>query len=177
MRNSRRTPGAQGTREEGSALFIAVLMLALMGAIGLAALDTVARDRQSAGFQNRAEAAFWAGEAGAAEGRALVRLVSDRGATPAFPTQASPTTLGDASLYDREDELPRYYADPAVAEPVRHIDDADFQVPGGNLGGKQPFVYTLWRVNVVGESPGAGAPARLEVVQTRVLTGGVGSGY
>lgn len=156
-------------REGGSALFLAVLMLALMGAIGIAALDTATRDRQSAGYQNRAESAFWAAEAGAAEGRAQVRLVNDWGATPAMPSQSSPAELGDDSLYDREGELPVYYGDPAFTNPIARAGIANFPVPGS-----PDYAYSLWRINVVGESAGAGAPARIEVIETRVLQGSPG---
>lgn len=177
MRGSEtRTTGDRGAarREAGSALFVAVLMLALMGAIGIAALDTATRDRQSAGYQNRSENAFWAAEAGSAEGRALVRQVVDRGATPSLPgPSASTGELGEDSLYDREGAQPRFYGDPdpSFSTPIRHVGDAGL-VPGSNLGGKQKFVRTLWQINVVGESPGEGVPVRLEVMQTRVLAQG-----
>ena len=49
------------------ALFVTVLMLVFMTAIAFAALDTVARDRQVAGLQNRSRNAFYAAEAAVAE--------------------------------------------------------------------------------------------------------------
>ena len=49
-----RTLMRQRTRREGgAAMFVAVLMLVMMGALALAAMDTATRDRQVAGFQNR----------------------------------------------------------------------------------------------------------------------------
>ena len=60
-------------RQGGAAMFVAVLMLVLMGWLGLAAMDTASRDQQLAGFRNRSRSAFYAAEAGAAAGRALVR--------------------------------------------------------------------------------------------------------
>ena len=100
-----------------------------MGFLGLAALDRVTRDEQVAGYQNRARTAFYAAEAGIAEARRIVRFErreSDR-STPAFPTEAVPRTLGDTTLFDREDgQLPRYFGDPqarsrksAAASPRR----------------------------------------------------------
>ena len=40
-------------REQGVVMFITVLLLAMMGGLGLAALDTAARDRDTAGYYNR----------------------------------------------------------------------------------------------------------------------------
>ena len=55
------------SRQDGSALIIAMVMLALMGVIGLAALDTVTLDQQVASYQSRKRVAFYAAEAGVAE--------------------------------------------------------------------------------------------------------------
>ncbi|NNL67664.1 MAG: hypothetical protein HKP30_15545, partial [Myxococcales bacterium] len=60
-------------REQGAALLVAVLILALMGVIGLSSLDTATRDRQVAGFQSRAQTALYAAEAGVAYGVGLIR--------------------------------------------------------------------------------------------------------
>jgi hypothetical protein len=154
-------------------MFVAVLMLVLMGALGLAAMETVNRDRQVAGFQNRNRAAFYAAEAGGAQGRALVRTVDSRTDTPVLAA----TFLGDAALYDRETQLPQFYGDPAFAPNfVRYANDGG--VAGGmNLGSKTKFVNTLWQINVVGQSPnalgaGQGSTARLEVVETKILASG-----
>ena len=48
------------THQEGAALFVSVMILALMGALGIMAFNTVLVDRQVAGFQNRAKTAFYA---------------------------------------------------------------------------------------------------------------------
>ena len=55
-------------REGGAALLVAMLMLVLMGMIGLASMDTVMRDRQVAGFQNLAQTALYAADAGGTDG-------------------------------------------------------------------------------------------------------------
>ena len=60
-------------RESGSALIITVLVMLLLGAIGISALDTVMRDQQVAGYQNRSSTAFYAAEAGVAAAKDLVR--------------------------------------------------------------------------------------------------------
>ena len=66
---------ADGERryEDGAALLVAVLILALMGIIGLSSMETVTRDRQVAGYQSRAQTALYAAEAGVAFGMGLLR--------------------------------------------------------------------------------------------------------
>ena len=161
--------GRNGARQEGAALFVAVLVLALMGALGIMAFNTVLVDRQVAGFQNRAKTAFYAAEAAAAEGRSLVRGVGSRGDTPAL----NPRSLGDMALYDREFALPSYAGDPdpGFVDPICHIDDSG-TAGGGNLRIKgQKFVNTLWKINVRGQSPD-GSTTRIEVMETKVLSQG-----
>jgi hypothetical protein len=159
-------------RESGSALFIAVMMLVLMGALGIVALDSVTTDRQVAGLQNRAVNAFYTAEAALAEARSLVEEVGSRSSTPTFHTEAAPYELGDTALYDREGDQPKYYGDPAFADPIRWIGDSGGGMAGGNLQvGKQKLMETLWQINVVGESP-TGARSRVEVVEVKVLSQG-----
>jgi len=143
------------------------MILALMGALGIMAFNTVLVDRQVAGFQNRARTAFYAAEAAASQGRSLVRTVGSRSDTPPL----NPRTLGDAALYDREFAQPRYAGDPAFPTPIRYI--ADGRLAGGsNLQMKgQKFVNTLWQINVQGQSPD-GSTTRIEVVETKVLASG-----
>jgi Tfp pilus assembly protein PilX len=165
-------------REGGSALFVAVMMLVLMGFLGIAALDRVTRDEQVAGFQNRARNAFWAAEAGIAAARDLVadpNQVYDRTATPTFPDQAAPQDVGDVATYDREAGLPRYYGDPAVAPdpPIRWAKDGrGGGAFGMNLQANQGGLKeTLWMINVVGESPD-GSRSRIEVLASVIMAWG-----
>jgi hypothetical protein len=159
--------GRNGHHQEGAALFVAVLVLALMGALGIMAFNTVLVDRQVAGFQNRAKTAFYAAEAAAAEGRSLVRTVGSRSETPAL----NPRALGDSALYDREFALPSYSGDPAFANPIRHIGDGTM-AGGANLQMRgQRFLNTLWQINVQGQSPD-GSSARIEVVESKTLASG-----
>lgn len=169
-------PSHDRRRESGAAMFVAVLVLVLMGWLGIAAMDNATRDRQVAGFQSRSRAAFYAAEAGIAEGRSLVRSVGSRSQTPAL----AQTNLGDGALYDRETQLPQYYGDPAFGPNfIQYV--ADGGVAGGmNLGSKTKFVNTLWQINVVGQSPqatavlgtGQGSTAALEVVEAKILASG-----
>ena len=153
--------------QEGAALFVSVMILALMGALGIMAFNTVLADRQVAGFQNRARTAFYAAEAAAAEGRSLVRSVGSRNQTP----NLNPRPLGDMALYDREFALPSYAGDPAFPDPIRYIGDGTM-AGGANLQMKgQKFVNTLWQINVQGQSPD-GSTTRIEVVETKTLASG-----
>lgn len=153
--------------QQGAALFVSVMILALMGALGIMAFNTVLVDRQVAGFQNRARTAFYAAEAAAAEGRSLVRTVGSRTETP----NLNPRALGDMALYDREFALPSYSGDPAFANPIRYIGDGAM-AGGANLQMRgQKFVNTLWQINVQGQSPD-GSTTRIEVVETKTLASG-----
>jgi hypothetical protein len=158
-------------REQGSALFVAVMMLVLMGFLGLAALDRVMRDEQVAGFQNRARTAFYAAEGAVAEARSLIAnsaVVSDRSSNVAFYTDTAPQLVGDTALYDREGgNLPSYHGDPAFNPSIRYLKDGP-GLQGGNLQPGQGLVETLWQINVVGSSPD-GSRSRIEVVAVRPM--------
>ncbi len=159
-------------REQGLALVITVLLLVLMAGIAMAALETVMRDRQVAGLQNRSRSAFYAGEAAIAEARSLVRNVSSRSVLPTFYDEATPKVLGDAALYDRESSLPRFYGDPAYADPIRYSEEAPGGGEGMNLSVQgQRLSSTLWQINVIGESAD-GSKSRLEVVEAKVMARG-----
>jgi hypothetical protein len=153
-------------REEGAALLVAVMLLVLMGMVGLAALETVTQDRTIAGFQSRARAAFYAGEAGLGTGKNLVRTAGDRPVKPAMAM----TSLGDASAYPYGQ--PSFQGDPDFPDPVRYVRDGTPWAQGGDIRvGKQKLVHTLWQVNVEGDTTD-GATARLEAMVTKLLSGG-----
>ena len=159
-------------REAGSALFVAVMMLVMMMFLGLTALDRVTRDRQVAGFQDRARSSFYTAEAGIADARSRIRGVGSRGETVAFPSYGSPSYLGNTSLYDRESGLPRFFGDPDFTPPIRYVGETGTGGEGGNLQMKgQKFAGTLWQINVAGELAD-GSQSRLEVMEVRVLSTG-----
>jgi len=142
-------------QEQGSALLVAVLMLVLMGAIGLAALEAVSVDRATAGFQSRQRVAFYAAEAGLAEARETMR----NGGTPTV----SDTTIGNAA--DFPHGQPSY-------EPEEITDLGTTAVPGMNLvmnGNGPTFQLHHYRVGVLGEGPG-GTTTRLEMVANTIDT-------
>jgi hypothetical protein len=163
-------PSEQG--EQGLALVITVLLLVLMAGIVMAALETVMRDRQVAGLQNRSRSAFYAGEAAVAEARSLVRNVTSRASLPAFYDEATPKVLGDAALYDQEGSQPRFYGDPDYNDPIRYSAESAGGGEGMNLSVQgQRLSSTLWQINVVGESAD-GSTSRLEVVEAKVMSRG-----
>jgi Tfp pilus assembly protein PilX len=158
-------------------MLIAVMMLVLMGLLGLAALETAGQDQQIAGLSNRSRSAFHAAEAGAAHGRQLVAAADGRGAVPALPN----TTLGDATLYARYQAQPSYFPDPnppGGGTAIQYVEDGG-PAEGMNLANPR-YVTTIWRINVVGQSPeNAGgvweqraSTARVEVMESKVLSSG-----
>jgi len=155
-------------REQGAALLVAVMMLVLMGMIGLAALDTVSQDRQIAGFQTRARAAFYAAEAGLGTSKNLVRTAGERTDLPGLTA----TNLGDTATYAYG--RPSFSGDPDFADPIRYVRDGTPWAQGGDLRvGKQRLVHTLWQANVQGQTPD-GANERLEAMLSKLLASGYG---
>jgi hypothetical protein len=168
MRNEHR-------RERGMILFVAVLLLALMGAMAISGLDSAARDQQAAGYYNRSNTALFAAEAGV---QAAVALVDQNATTPcpgtlAFATQGSPVLLGDTPTWLQYGGQPRYYGDPtAGANAIACV--ATRQRAGGSMSVLATETVADWRIYVVGESPD-GSRARLEVMHEVVMPGGGGS--
>jgi len=156
-------------RERGSALLVAMLMLALMGIIGIASLETVARDRQVAGFGNLAQSALYAADAGIAESLDLLR----QEIVGAALTQGDCLTadIMDEDILDRTLPNGAYFeADPsapgladicmlAAATPCAEIDASIEQ-------GQPIYLYTVWNVRAQGVAPG-GATSRIHATAER----------
>jgi len=157
-------------RREGVALMLAVIVLALLGMVGLASLDTVMRDRQVAGYLSRSRTALYAAEAGVAQATGVVRAGSQALAAqgggaledwdPPFPA----TTLGSGSFQ------PQFYADPDAPKPIRYVAPSqpcwNGNVAGAmsmNQGGVQ-WREALWHVRVKGDTPDGAAVALGAVV-------------
>ena len=167
-------------REQGVVMFITVLLLAMMGGLGLAALDTAAHDRDTAGYYNRETSAFYAADAGVQHARALVKKVGSITDTPNFPTSAAPQKIGDTSLYasfysaaGAAASQPSYYADPAFANAIRSDGNSAGQYSEGmNLQSKgAKAVATLWQINVIGKGSD-GSTTRLEAKEVKFIFGG-----
>ncbi len=157
--------------ESGVALVVTILLLVLVTAMALGAMETVQRDQQVAGFQNRARLAFYAAEAGVADAKNRLRDVWTDTATVDFPDQVNAVAIGDAASFPNG--RPIYYADPDASTGVELIDTGAPSVGGGGdlRLGRSTRVNTLWQIQVVGQAPG-GAMSRLDVVATRELSAG-----
>lgn len=151
-------PNAKRDRSQGSALLVAVLLLVLMGAVGLAGLDAVTLDQQTAGFGNQKRHAFWAAEAGIAEAREAMRNGGE-------PVVTDGTTMGDTQLFE--------YGQPSYT--AEEITDLGTQaVPGFQLrttGNGPTFQLHYYRVRVRGDAIN-GTQARVEVVAHTMDTSG-----
>jgi hypothetical protein len=160
-------------REQGVILFVAVLILALMGALAIASLESASRDQQAAGYYNRSNTALFAAEAGVAAAIAMIEQPT-KPACPgviAFSTLGLPSYIGDATMWLSFGGQPKYYGDPAVANAVQCVGTRTR--PGGSMsvtGGSE--IVEDWRIYVVGESPD-GSRARVEVMH-EVIAGAAG---
>ncbi len=150
---------------------VAVMMVALMGMVGLAALETVSRDRQVAGFQSRSRTALYAAEAGLATVVGMIRqepVAQSGGGTASidlwndtFPDEDNPQVLGDGS------NPPTFYGDTNAAQTIEYLGSSGACWVGNlggamsqNLGGVQ-WRDALWLVRVSGAAPG-GASVTVE---------------
>lgn len=146
MRHSRR-------RQQGSTLLIVMLVMAMMGIIGFAALEAVTRDQRVAGFMKRKKTAFFAAEAGVATALHALRVNED----PAF----APGTVGDASWFAQG--LPTYEMDTSSGAASTNLGVG--ALPGMNMqigqNGVPKFTIRFWEVNVKGEATG-GTVSRIQ---------------
>ena len=150
-------------REGGVALLVAMLMLVLMGMVGLASLDTVMRDRQVAGFQNLAQSALYAGDAGIADSLDILRTeIVSAALSPGdcLTTVLPDTDLGDGNSYEPDPSAgSNQICMLASAEPCAEI-DASIEM------GQPIYLYTVWNVRVQGNAPG-GATSRIQATAER----------
>ena len=148
-------------REAGVALLVAMLMLVLMAMIGLASLDTVMRDRQGTGFQNLAQSALYAADAGVAESLDILRTAVTSGAIApgdCLSTAVPTTSLGGGRSYEADPDSNQICM-LASAEPCAEL-DASIEV------GAATYLYTSWNVRVKGIAPG-GASSRVQATVRR----------
>jgi len=141
--------------QAGSALLITSLLLLILGLFGFAALSTVTKDQQIAGFSKRQRLAFYAAEAGVA--KALETLTTQM--APNVPA----TDLGDSSLFPHG--RPSFRPDPTATTPIENIGNGAFPGMSLNLGqnGQPTYQLSYWRIRVQGRAPG-GTAARIEAV-------------
>jgi Tfp pilus assembly protein PilX len=140
-------------RQQGSALLIVMLVMALMGIVGFAALEAVTRDQRVAGYQKRKKTAFYAAEAGVTTALHALRVNDD----PTF----APGTVGDATSFPLG--LPTFEMD--TTSGAASADLGNGALPGYILnlaqGGTTKYSMHYWEVHVKGEATG-GTLARIE---------------
>jgi Tfp pilus assembly protein PilX len=150
-------------RRGGFALLLAVLLLLMLASIGFAALDTVQRDQQTAGYANRKRQALNAAEAAVARAQQTLR---DTG-TPSVPA----TTIGDTTMFPHG--RPSFQTDPNEADPIQSIGLGG--MPGMNLvmdkDGAPTYQIQFWKIQVQGDAPG-GTESRVEVVSGSLIASG-----
>jgi type II secretory pathway pseudopilin PulG len=163
-------------REGGIALLIAILMLIIFGAMAVASMDTVTRDRQIAGIHSQAHLAFQAAEAGVSAGLAALRNPAVQwptsiGGLATFSPPLPNVALGDA--YDHPYGQPNYVPDPDAPAAIQYLGvggecpEWDVSVEVSNIGGGGLTVLeTLFDVRVQGQVP-TGARARIEAGAAR----------
>lgn len=165
--------------ERGSTLLIAVLIMALMGVLGTAAMNTVTRDRQVAGFQSRSQTALYAADAGIAFAMAILRRDAQGlanggegalqtfnpsvGSPPDFPSSGSTIALGGTDF--PAPGSPEFYTDPDARDPnntsnpaqaVRYIgrgEPCEGWIMSSGVGSVQ-WAEAVWDIRVRGTNPG-----------------------
>jgi len=132
--------------QQGTALLIVMLVMAMMGVIGFAALEAVTRDQRVAGFMKRKKAAFFAAESGVSAALYALRTTEE-------PDFAS-STVGNASWFTQG--LPTYSLDTSGGASTTNLGQGT--LPGFNMTtqgyNQSKFVLRFWEVKVKGEAFG-----------------------
>ena len=139
-------------REQGVALVVVMLILALISVLAVSSMETTMRDQQVAGVQMRDRVAFQAAEAGLAP--ALVTVTGSN--TPTLDS-ADIGVPGDYPLGQ-----PSYMLDPKASTPIDSLGSLPAPGMSLNIDGNGPkFQLQLWRINVEGREP-RGMNSRVE---------------
>lgn len=139
-------------REEGVALIVVMLILALVSILAVSSMETTMRDQQVAGVQMRDRVAFQAAEAGLA-----TALVSVTGSNTPTLAGADIGVPGDYPLGQ-----PSYLLDPKASTPIENLGSIPLSGMSLNIDGNGPkFQLQLWRINVEGREP-RGMNSRVE---------------
>lgn len=162
--------------EEGVALLIAILMLIIFGAMAVAAMDTVTRDRQIAGIHSQANLSFQAAEAGVNAGLAALRNPAGGWPTNAAALASFSPALPNIALglpADYPEGQPSYVADPDAPAPIQYLGvggacpDWEVSIDVTNIGsGGITILETLFDIRVQGQTQ-TGARKRVEAAAAR----------
>ncbi len=156
-------------RESGAALLVSMLMLALMGLVGMASLDTVMRDRQVAGYSQLAQSALYAADAGVAESLDILR--SEVTGAALAQGECLTATVTSKTLANRTLPNQAFYRDDPDAPNGSQICMMGNAEPCGlgqslELGQGATYMKTLWSVRVQGVAPG-GATSQIQATAER----------
>ena len=150
-------------RESGSALLVSMVLLAVMGLIGMASLDTVMRDRQVAGFQSRAQTALYGADAGIADSLEILKnevVGSALAPGDCLANALGTTTLATGTVYGPDTTVtPNEICMLASADPCASL-DASIEV------GQPIYLNTIWNMRAQGVAVG-GATSRLQSTADR----------
>jgi Tfp pilus assembly protein PilX len=154
---------ARRRREGGAALLVSMLLMVAMTLIGFASLDTVMRDRETAGFNSLSQTALYGADAGLAASLDVLRTEILANAVAAGDCLTAPVpsaTLPNGTTYgpDSTAAVPGICM-VAAAEPCDEID-------GSAEWGATPFRYTVWSIRTEGVAP-AGATSRIQATAER----------
>jgi hypothetical protein len=163
-------------RESGIALLIAMLMLIIFGAMAVASMDTVTRDRQIAGIHSQTILAFQAAEAGVSAGLAALRnpaggwpssIAGLASFSPALPN----IELGETGDYPYGQ--PSYVQDPDAPNAIEYMGVGgdcpgwEISIDVSNIGGSGLKVAeTVFDIRVQGQTQ-TGARTRIEAAAAR----------
>lgn len=163
-------------RESGIALLIAMLMMIIFGALAVASMDTVTRDRQISGIASQATLAFQAAEAGVSAGLAALRnpaggWPSSIAGLASFSPPLPDIELGQTGDYPHGQ--PSYTKDPDAPNAIEYMGVGgdcpgwEISIDVSNIGGSGLKVAeTLFDIRVQGETQ-TGARTRVEAAAAR----------
>lgn len=165
-----------GLRDErGAALLIAVVLLLLMSALGITALQHAQDEASASGRSRRKDATLYAGEAGLAMVQSSL-LSNYNGATmPAF-TIDEPALVNDG--YGNPIAVRSGRPENAVAESIGGTGSGVAEAPDGfliNLGSQSAQAFSAVRADIVATDTGNGT-VHLQA-QYRLHEGGGGGSY
>lgn len=159
----------QSHGNQGIALVTTMLFLAMLGIIGMSALERASADRRVGGFLSRSQVALFAAEAGL---ESVVRQLSQAdlpagaAALEGVTVAVSATPVGDSTVHPHG--IPTYTIDDTATQAVDYLGaggPCDEWAMSIELGGPM-YRYSLWDVRIQGETPD-GATARVQASATR----------
>ena len=149
--------------QRGAALLVTMLLLALMAVVGMASLDSVMRDHQSAGHMGLSQTAFYAADAALSESLDLLRvevLSPVTGPGDCLSASIPSRSLGNGSSFGPD---PTAATDEICMASI--AEDCDELMASSEIGGAV-FRYTLWNVRTQGTGAG-GATSRVQAMARR----------